>query len=79
MDVEIFGDLLDGLDALERFKRHVGLEFGFVSSSFCFHFVWFRLGSSPAPDHHNHSLAPGPIFGVRLTTSQLQPRLEEAS
>jgi hypothetical protein len=25
------------------------------------------LGSRPAPDHHNHSLAPGPNFGVRLT------------
>jgi hypothetical protein len=37
-----------------------------VSSSFCFHFVWFRFGSIPAPGHHNHSLAPGPIFGVRL-------------
>jgi hypothetical protein len=24
------------------------------------------LGSRPAPDHHNHSLAPGPNFGVRL-------------
>jgi len=38
-----------------------------VSSSFCFHFVWFRFGAMPAPDHHNHSLALGPIFGVRLT------------
>jgi hypothetical protein len=58
--------LLDGLDALERFKRHAGLEFGFVFSSFCFHFVWFRLGSNPAPDRHNPSLTLGPNFGVRL-------------
>ena len=67
MDVEILGDLLDGLDALERLKSHAGLEFGFVSSSFCFHFVWFSLDSRPAPDHHNPSLTPGPNFGVRLT------------
>ena len=25
----------------------------------------------PAPGHHNHSLAPGPIFGVRLSKKQL--------
>jgi hypothetical protein len=31
-----------------------------------FHFVWFSLGSRPAPDHHNPSLTPGPDFGVRL-------------
>jgi hypothetical protein len=37
-------NLLDGSDALERFERHAGFEFGFVSSSFCFHFVWFRFG-----------------------------------
>jgi uncharacterized protein (DUF4415 family) len=37
-----------------------------VSSSFCFHFAWFSLGSRPAPDHHNQSLTPGPNFGVRL-------------
>ena len=66
MDVEFLGDLLDGLDALERFERDAGFKFGFVSSSFCFHFVWFRLGSRPAPDHHNPSLTPGPNFGVRL-------------
>lgn len=66
MDVEFLGDLLNGFDALERFERYAGLEFWFVSSSFCFHFVWFRFGLMPTPGHHNHSLAPGPIFGVRL-------------
>lgn len=35
MDIEFLGDLLYGFDALERFKRHSSLEFGFVSSSFC--------------------------------------------
>ena len=39
VDVKIHGDLLDGLNALERLKRHAILEFGVVSSSFCFHFV----------------------------------------
>ena len=67
MDVKILGDLLDGLNALERLKRHAGFEFGVVSSSFYFHFVWFRLDQSPASDHQNHSLAPGPNFGVRLS------------
>ena len=67
MDVEILGDFLDGLDALERLKRHAGFTIGFVSSSFGFHFGWFRLGSRPAPDHHNQRLTPGPNFGVRLS------------
>ena len=49
MDVEFLGDLLDGLDALERYERYAGLEFWFVSSSFCFHYVWFRFGLMPAP------------------------------
>ncbi|TAG08016.1 MAG: hypothetical protein EAZ42_11985 [Verrucomicrobia bacterium] len=39
MDVEFLGNFMDGFDALERFKRNAGLKFGFVSSSFCFHFV----------------------------------------
>jgi len=25
------------------------------------------FGLQPAPDHHNHSLAPGPTFGAPLT------------
>jgi CRISPR-associated protein Cas2 len=28
--------------------------------------VWFSFGFIPVPGHHNHSLATGPIFGVRL-------------
>ena len=66
MDVEILRDLMDWLDALERFERYAGLEFWFVSSSFCFHLVCVRFGLQPAPDHHNHSLAPGPNFGAQL-------------
>ena len=31
VDVEILGDLLDGLDAFERFECYAGFEFGFVS------------------------------------------------
>jgi hypothetical protein len=58
--------LLDGLEALDCFKRHASLKFGIVSSSFFFHFVWLSLDLESAPGHHNHSLAPGPIFGVRL-------------
>ena len=54
------------LDALERLKRHAGFEFGFLSSSFGFHFGWFRLGSRPVPDHHHQRLTPGSNFGVRL-------------
>ncbi len=42
------------------------LEFGFVSSSFFFHFVWFRLSSRPTSDHYNQSLTFGLNFGVRL-------------
>jgi hypothetical protein len=67
VDLEFLGDLLDGFDALERLKRHAGLEFGVVSSAFAFHFVCVRFGLQSAPTHHNHSLASGPIFGVRLT------------
>ena len=65
--VDILGDFLDGLDTLEHLKRPAGCAFGFVSSSFGFHFVWWRLGSRPAPDHHHQSGTPGPNFGVRLT------------
>jgi hypothetical protein len=50
-----------------------------VSSSFCFHFVWFRFGAMSAPDHHNHSLALGPIFGVRLTASRAGPECIEGA
>jgi hypothetical protein len=49
MDVEILGDLLDGLDALERFERDAGFEFWFVSSSFCFHFCGSGWGFCPLP------------------------------
>jgi hypothetical protein len=56
--------LLNGLDALDGFKRHAGLEFWVVSSAFCFHFACVCFGLQSAPTHHNHSLAPGPIFGV---------------
>lgn len=70
MDVELFGDLLEGLNVLERFKSYAGFEFGIESSSFCLHFVCFRLGSAPGPDHHNPGLAPGPIFGVRLASAE---------
>jgi hypothetical protein len=38
-----------------------------VSSAFAFHFVCVRFGLQSAPTHHNHSLASGPIFGVRLS------------
>jgi hypothetical protein len=67
MDIEFFRDLLDGFDSLERLKRHSGLEFGVVSSSFAFHFFCV-LGSvyKTAPIRHNLSLAYGPIFRVRL-------------
>jgi hypothetical protein len=67
VDVVFLGDFLDGFDALDRLKRHAGLEFGVVSSAFAFHFFcvfWFGLQS--ALTHHNHSLASGPIFGVLL-------------
>jgi hypothetical protein len=37
-----------------------------VSSSFAFHFVCVRFGFNAAPAHHNHSLATGLIFWVRL-------------
>jgi len=67
MDVEFLRDLLDGFDALERLKRHAGLKFGVVSSSFAFHFVCVRFGLNAAPPHHNHSLATGPIFRGRLS------------
>jgi hypothetical protein len=67
IDVELLGDLLYGLDALDRFKRDAGFEFWFVYSSFGFHFVWFRL--RPATGHHNHSFAPGPISRFCLTLS----------
>ena len=41
--VVFLGYLLDRLDALERLKGHAGLEFGFVSFPFGFHFMslWF--------------------------------------
>ena len=65
--VDILADFLDRLDTLEHLKRPAGCAFGFVSSSFGFHFVWVRLGSRPAPDHHHQSGTPGPNFGVRLT------------
>jgi len=44
MDFEILGDLLDGLNALERFKGYTGFEFWVVSFSFGFHFVCVRFG-----------------------------------
>lgn len=66
MNVEILGDFLDGFDALDRFKRHAGLEFGVVSSAFAFHVVCVWYGLKSAPTHHNHSLTTGPIFGVQL-------------
>jgi hypothetical protein len=37
-----------------------------VSSSFAFHFVCVRFGLQADPTHHNHSLATGLIFRVRL-------------
>ncbi len=77
MDIEILGDLLDGFDALERFERYAGLEFGVVSSAFAFHFVCVEFGLQPDPPHHNHSLATGPIFWGRLTRLSLSiPSLE---
>jgi hypothetical protein len=48
MDVVLLGDLSDGLEALERFERHTGLEFGVVSSTFGFHFRGKRH-SEPLP------------------------------
>jgi hypothetical protein len=33
--------------------------------------VWFSFGFIPVPGHHNHSLATGPIFGVRLKVRDL--------
>jgi hypothetical protein len=30
--------------------------------------VLVRFGLQPAPNRHNHSLTPGPIFGVRLSS-----------
>lgn len=68
VDVEFLGDFLDGFHALDRLKRHAGLEFWVVSSAFAFHFVCVRFGLQSAPTHHNHSLAPGPIFGDRLSS-----------
>ena len=79
VDLEILGDLLDGLDALERFKRYAGFELDVVSSSFCTNFAWFRLGSSPAPGHQNHSLAPGPIVGGRLNNDGGISKLRHSS
>ncbi len=70
VDVEFLGDLLDGPDPLERLKCHAGLELGVVSSAFSFHFVYVRFVFSAATVHHNHSLASGPIFGVRLSASR---------
>ena len=75
VNVEFLGDLLDGPDPLERLKCHAGLELGVVSSAFGFHFVYVRFVFSAATVHHNHSLASGPIFGVRLT----DPRFPNAS
>ena len=70
VDVEFLGDLRDGLEAFMRFERHVGFEFGVVSSSFAFHFACVQFGLNAALTHHNHSLATGPIFRVRLTISR---------
>lgn len=49
--VVFLGYLLDRLNALERLKRHSGLEFGFVSFPFCFHFVqlWFGFITHTQP------------------------------
>jgi hypothetical protein len=98
VDVEILRDLLDGLDALERFERDAGFEFWFAALTpsglpvavylrcapvlvrvffFLLSFLWFSLGLLPTPDHHDHSLTPGPIFGVRLTQSMRTPQTEE--
>jgi hypothetical protein len=41
--------LLDSLGALDCFKRQAGLEFGFISSSLCFHCMGLILGLDPAP------------------------------
>jgi hypothetical protein len=79
VDVEFLGDLLDGFGALERLKRHAGLEFGVVSSAFAFHFVCVRFGLDAAPTHHNHSLATGPIFWVLLNASRYKKRGEVQS
>ncbi len=49
IDVEVLGDLLDSLGALDCFKRQAGLEFGFISSSLCFHCMGLILGLDPAP------------------------------
>jgi hypothetical protein len=49
MDVEILGDLLDGFDALERFERYAGLEFGFVSLRFAFILCGSGSGQCPPP------------------------------
>jgi hypothetical protein len=38
----IVRDLVNRLDALERFERHTGLEFGAMRSSFSFH-RFFRI------------------------------------
>ena len=67
VNVEILGDLLDDFDAIERFERHAGLEFGVVSFAFSLHFVCVRFGLQADPSqHHNHILASGLIFWGRL-------------
>lgn len=40
------------------------------SFAFGFHFVYARFVVSAATVHHNHSLASGPIFGVRLSPTE---------
>jgi hypothetical protein len=67
MHVELFSDLLDGLDAFEGFQGHAGLELGVMSFAFGFHFFRMDLGlKSSLQPPSTHNIAPGPNFGVHL-------------
>ena len=72
MQVEIPGDLLDGLLPLERFQHHTGFESGVMSFSFGFHWMGIGFAVLRARVQPNHSLAGGPVFRVQLTGSGIR-------
>jgi hypothetical protein len=66
MDLVLFGNLLDGLQAVEGFETHLGFKLGTMAAALGFHRVYFGWFSHP-PHANFDSLSSSPVFGVHHT------------
>ncbi len=73
MQVKVLRDLLNRLLSLERFQRNTGFKSGVMSFSFGFHEWGSGFVVKSAPVQPNHSLAPGPVFGVHPRGDAILP------